>query len=119
MIKVAPLVGKDVTVRAYLARFCRLCHDQLFQVRRVCASSIGDIASIVGPNLTEEVLVIHNVAKSQTKWENMLSHVIPCLNRSVVSGFYARTMYGEFVKHVQNLLRFFRAVVNDYQEAGY
>lgn len=57
MSKLAPLVGKDITINWYLDRFCHLCHDKLFQVRKVCASSIGEMATVVGINLTEHVLV--------------------------------------------------------------
>ncbi|XP_035712717.1 serine/threonine-protein phosphatase 4 regulatory subunit 1 isoform X2 [Folsomia candida] len=59
MSKLAPLVGKDITINWYLDRFCHLCHDKLFQVRKVCASSIGEMATVVGINLTEHVLVSH------------------------------------------------------------
>ncbi len=57
MSKLAPLVGKDITIKCYLERFCHLCHDKLFQVRKVCASSIGEMASVVGSHITENVLV--------------------------------------------------------------
>jgi serine/threonine-protein phosphatase 4 regulatory subunit 1 len=60
MSKLAPLVGKDITIKYYLDRFCHLCADALFQVRKVCAMSIGDIAAVVGTNLTEKILVSSN-----------------------------------------------------------
>lgn len=57
MSKLARLVGKEIVVNWFLERFCILCQDSMFQVRRVCASSMGEIAAVIGTRLTETVLV--------------------------------------------------------------
>lgn len=35
MSKMAPLLGKDMTERLFLLRFCEMCTDPLFHVRKV------------------------------------------------------------------------------------
>lgn len=61
MSKLARFVGKEIVVKWFLERYCSLCQDPMFQVRRVCASSMGEIATVIGTRLTEAVLVIiHN-----------------------------------------------------------
>ena len=35
MSKMAPLLGKEMTERVFLARFCEMCGDPLFHVRKV------------------------------------------------------------------------------------
>jgi hypothetical protein len=36
MSKMAPLLGKEMTDRVFLNRFCEMCTDPLFHVRKVC-----------------------------------------------------------------------------------
>ncbi|XP_043082720.1 serine/threonine-protein phosphatase 4 regulatory subunit 1 [Puntigrus tetrazona] len=56
--KMAPMVGKDVTERLFLPRFCEMCCDcRMFHVRKVCAANFGDICSVVGGEATEELLL--------------------------------------------------------------
>ncbi|XP_067291244.1 serine/threonine-protein phosphatase 4 regulatory subunit 1 isoform X2 [Pseudorasbora parva] len=56
--KMAPMVGKDVTERLFLPRFCEMCCDcRMFHVRKVCAANFGDICSVVGGDATEELLL--------------------------------------------------------------
>uniref|UniRef100_A0A674D4A0 Serine/threonine-protein phosphatase 4 regulatory subunit 1 n=1 Tax=Salmo trutta TaxID=8032 RepID=A0A674D4A0_SALTR len=56
--KMAPMVGKDITERLFLPRFCEMCCDcRMFHVRKVCAANFGDICSVVGGDATEELLL--------------------------------------------------------------
>ncbi|XP_016396158.1 serine/threonine-protein phosphatase 4 regulatory subunit 1-like [Sinocyclocheilus rhinocerous] len=56
--KMAPMVGKDVTERLFLPRFCEMCCDcRMFHVRKVCAANFGDVCSVVGGEATEELLL--------------------------------------------------------------
>ncbi|XP_072536129.1 serine/threonine-protein phosphatase 4 regulatory subunit 1 isoform X2 [Salminus brasiliensis] len=56
--KMAPMVGKDITERLFLPRFCEMCCDcRMFHVRKVCAANFGDICSVVGAEATEELLL--------------------------------------------------------------
>uniref|UniRef100_G3T977 Protein phosphatase 4 regulatory subunit 1 n=1 Tax=Loxodonta africana TaxID=9785 RepID=G3T977_LOXAF len=58
MCKMAPMVGKDITERLILPRFCEMCCDcRMFHVRKVCAANFGDICSVVGQQATEEMLL--------------------------------------------------------------
>ncbi|XP_075389326.1 serine/threonine-protein phosphatase 4 regulatory subunit 1 isoform X2 [Tenrec ecaudatus] len=58
MCKMAPMVGKDITERLILSRFCEMCCDcRMFHVRKVCAANFGDICSVVGQQATEEMLL--------------------------------------------------------------
>ncbi|CAM4508413.1 unnamed protein product [Caretta caretta] len=58
MCKMASMVGKDITERLILPRFCEMCCDcRMFHVRKVCAANFGDICSVVGQQATEEMLV--------------------------------------------------------------
>ncbi|XP_054840611.1 serine/threonine-protein phosphatase 4 regulatory subunit 1 isoform X2 [Eublepharis macularius] len=58
MCKMATMVGKDITERLILSRFCEMCCDcRTFHVRKVCAANFGDICSVVGQQATEEMLV--------------------------------------------------------------
>ncbi|ETE66594.1 Serine/threonine-protein phosphatase 4 regulatory subunit 1, partial [Ophiophagus hannah] len=56
--KMASMVNKSTLERLLLPRFCELCSDgKLFQVRKVCAASFGDICSAVGQEATENNLI--------------------------------------------------------------
>ncbi|XP_043922486.1 serine/threonine-protein phosphatase 4 regulatory subunit 1 isoform X1 [Protopterus annectens] len=58
MCKMAPMVGRDITERLILPRFCEMCCDsRMFHVRKVCAANFGDICSVVGQEATEEMLL--------------------------------------------------------------
>ncbi|XP_048363126.1 serine/threonine-protein phosphatase 4 regulatory subunit 1 [Sphaerodactylus townsendi] len=58
MCKMATMVGKDITERLILPRFCEMCCDcRTFHVRKVCAANFGDICSVVGQQATEEMLL--------------------------------------------------------------
>ncbi|KAM6217483.1 serine/threonine-protein phosphatase 4 regulatory subunit 1 [Rhynchocyon petersi] len=58
MCKMASMVGKDITERLILPRFCEMCCDcRMFHVRKVCAANFGDICSVVGQQATEEQLL--------------------------------------------------------------
>ncbi|KAG8571254.1 hypothetical protein GDO81_011567 [Engystomops pustulosus] len=58
MCKMASMVGKDITERLILPRFCEMCCDcRMFHVRKVCAANFGDICSVVGQDATEKMLV--------------------------------------------------------------
>lgn len=57
MSKLAPLLGKDMTERLFLPRFCEMCTDPLFHVRKVCAGNFGDMCTVVGQDNTEQHLL--------------------------------------------------------------
>lgn len=57
MSRIAPFLGRDITERIFLRRFSQLCTINLFYVRRVCASNIGDFCAVVGKEEFEKVLV--------------------------------------------------------------
>uniref|UniRef100_T1DIQ7 Serine/threonine-protein phosphatase 4 regulatory subunit 1 n=1 Tax=Crotalus horridus TaxID=35024 RepID=T1DIQ7_CROHD len=58
MCKMASMVGKDITERLILPRFCEMCCDcRMFHVRKVCAANFGDICSVAGQQATEEMLL--------------------------------------------------------------
>lgn len=58
MCKMAPTVGKDITERLFLPRFCEMCCDcRMFHVRKVCAANFGEICSVVGQDATEGMLL--------------------------------------------------------------
>ncbi|XP_067652589.1 serine/threonine-protein phosphatase 4 regulatory subunit 1-like isoform X1 [Haliotis asinina] len=54
MSKMAPLLGKDITERQFLSRYCEMCTDPLFHVRKVCAANFGELCAVVGTENTEE-----------------------------------------------------------------
>lgn len=56
---------RDQAVSLFLAKFTALCSDPLFHIRKVCASTLGDLSRLLGPELTERVLVPHLVSLSQ------------------------------------------------------
>jgi len=55
--KMAPLIGKEMAERLFLARFATLCVDPLFHVRKVCAANFGDFSGVVGSDSTEQTLL--------------------------------------------------------------
>ncbi|KAM6953821.1 serine/threonine-protein phosphatase 4 regulatory subunit 1 [Aplochiton taeniatus] len=56
--KMAPMVGRDITERLFLPRFCEMCCDcRMFHVRKVCAANFGDMCTVVGGEATEELLL--------------------------------------------------------------
>lgn len=57
MSKMAPMVGKEITERYFLAQFDNLCSDPLFHVRKVCASNFGEMCEVIGNELTETRLL--------------------------------------------------------------
>ncbi|XP_056155646.1 serine/threonine-protein phosphatase 4 regulatory subunit 1 isoform X2 [Lampris incognitus] len=58
MCQVSRVVGKDVTEKLFLPRFCQLCCDcRMFHVRKVCAANFGDMCSVVGGEATEQLLL--------------------------------------------------------------
>ncbi|XP_063779534.1 serine/threonine-protein phosphatase 4 regulatory subunit 1 isoform X2 [Pseudophryne corroboree] len=58
MCKIASMVGRDITERLILPRFCEMCCDcRMFHVRKVCAANFGDICSVVGQDATEKMLL--------------------------------------------------------------
>ncbi|KAK7505661.1 hypothetical protein BaRGS_00002932, partial [Batillaria attramentaria] len=57
MSKMAPLLGRDITERLFLPRFCEMLTDPLFHVRKVCASNFGEVCNVVGVQNSEEILL--------------------------------------------------------------
>ncbi|KAK7114611.1 serine/threonine-protein phosphatase 4 regulatory subunit 1-like [Littorina saxatilis] len=57
MSKMAPLLGRDITERMFLPRFCEMLTDPLFHVRKVCASNFGEVCNVVGVQNSEEILL--------------------------------------------------------------
>ncbi len=58
MSKLVRFLGKELTDKLLLPTFTKLCMDVSFHVRRVCAANFGDFCSVVGQELTENILVI-------------------------------------------------------------
>uniref|UniRef100_A0A5F4WI12 Serine/threonine-protein phosphatase 4 regulatory subunit 1 n=1 Tax=Callithrix jacchus TaxID=9483 RepID=A0A5F4WI12_CALJA len=59
MCKMAPMVGKDITERLILPRFCEMCCDcRMFHVRKkLMCNILKYICSVVGQQATEEMLL--------------------------------------------------------------
>ncbi|XP_045192061.2 serine/threonine-protein phosphatase 4 regulatory subunit 1-like isoform X1 [Mercenaria mercenaria] len=57
MSKMAPLLGKEMTDRVFLNRFCEMCTDPLFHVRKVCAANFGDFCAVVSQTSAEQKLL--------------------------------------------------------------
>ncbi|XP_038070184.1 serine/threonine-protein phosphatase 4 regulatory subunit 1-like isoform X2 [Patiria miniata] len=57
MSKVAPLIGKEITLNLVLPQFTELCSDSMFHIRKVCAANFGDICNVVGEEATEDLLL--------------------------------------------------------------
>ncbi|XP_076112169.1 serine/threonine-protein phosphatase 4 regulatory subunit 1-like isoform X2 [Mytilus galloprovincialis] len=57
MSKMSQLLGRDMTERLFLSRFCEMCTDPLFHVRKVCAANFGDFCTVVGQDNTERELL--------------------------------------------------------------
>lgn len=57
MTKMAPVIGKESSIEHFLEPFSELCEEQQLYVRKVCATNFGDFAAVVGPQITESVLV--------------------------------------------------------------
>ncbi|XP_055955388.1 serine/threonine-protein phosphatase 4 regulatory subunit 1-like isoform X3 [Patella vulgata] len=57
MSKMAPLLGKDITERLFLPRYCEMCTDPVFNVRKVCATNFGELCSVVGSDNSEKFLL--------------------------------------------------------------
>lgn len=57
MVRISLLVSKDVVEKLFLPKFCELCSESMFHIRKVCATSIGEMCRIVGPQLAEQYLV--------------------------------------------------------------
>ncbi|XP_020025648.2 serine/threonine-protein phosphatase 4 regulatory subunit 1 isoform X2 [Castor canadensis] len=56
--KMASMLSKSTVERLLLPRFCELCCDgKLVQIRKVCATSFGDICHAVGQEATEKFLI--------------------------------------------------------------
>uniref|UniRef100_A0AAZ3QF32 Serine/threonine-protein phosphatase 4 regulatory subunit 1 n=1 Tax=Oncorhynchus tshawytscha TaxID=74940 RepID=A0AAZ3QF32_ONCTS len=77
--KMAPMVGKDITERLFLPRFCEMCCDcRMFHVRKVCAANFGDICSVVGGDATEELLVHVDLFWFHSHPNDLLAFVSKC-----------------------------------------
>lgn len=57
MCKMAPLLGREMTERLFLAYFAQMCIDPLFHVRRICACNFGEMCVVVGGESTEHNLL--------------------------------------------------------------
>ncbi|XP_067934475.1 serine/threonine-protein phosphatase 4 regulatory subunit 1-like isoform X2 [Watersipora subatra] len=57
MVRISLLVSKDVVEKLFLPKFCELCSESMFHIRKVCATSIGEMCRIVGPQLAEQYLL--------------------------------------------------------------
>jgi len=57
MVRISPLVSRDVVEKLFLPKFCELCSESMFHIRKVCATSIGEMCRVVGPQLSEEFLL--------------------------------------------------------------
>ena len=57
MVRISPLVNNDVVEKLFLPKFCELCSESMFHIRKVCATSMGEMCRVVGPELSEQKLV--------------------------------------------------------------
>ncbi|XP_046588262.1 serine/threonine-protein phosphatase 4 regulatory subunit 1 isoform X1 [Neodiprion lecontei] len=57
MCKMAPLVGRELTERLFLDRFAKLCSDDIFYVRKVCAANLADFCAAVSKESIETILL--------------------------------------------------------------
>ncbi len=53
----APLVGREISVKVFMPRYAEMCTDALFHVRKMCATNFGDMCAVVGQENVEEHLV--------------------------------------------------------------
>lgn len=84
MCRMAPLLGGDLSRRVFLERFAALCSDGLFHVRKICAANFGEFSSVVGQEITENVLVntVSLIYSSSTLYYN--SHVLEVRNPNIL-----------------------------------
>ncbi|GLV33903.1 Protein phosphatase 2A at 29B [Carabus blaptoides fortunei] len=57
MGKMVPLLGRETTERLFLQRFSELCANNMFYIRKICASSFGEFCAVVGRGAYENVLL--------------------------------------------------------------
>lgn len=57
MIKMAPLFGYEIAKKTLLEKFCEMCEDVIFHVRKLCASIMGSWCKFMGEKDTEEILL--------------------------------------------------------------
>lgn len=60
MSRLATILGAEITERVFLQRFTELCSNNVFYVRKVCASHFGDFCSVISREAFEQILVRHN-----------------------------------------------------------
>uniref|UniRef100_A0A914V0Y0 Uncharacterized protein n=2 Tax=Plectus sambesii TaxID=2011161 RepID=A0A914V0Y0_9BILA len=58
-------VSLDWAYNVFLGKFTSFLQDPVFHIRKVCASSLGDISRMFGRELTEQVVVPHLLTLSQ------------------------------------------------------
>lgn len=57
MSKAAPVLGPEKTANLLLERYLELCDDEVYYVRRVCATYFPDICRVMEQEVTESRLV--------------------------------------------------------------
>lgn len=57
MCRMAPLVGRDITLKYFLEHIASFCVDSAFSVRQVCSMFFGDVCKVVGTEPTESILL--------------------------------------------------------------
>lgn len=57
MARLAPIIGSEKTEEFFLDRFLEMCVDDIYYVRRVCATNFPVICQVMGPDITETRLV--------------------------------------------------------------
>uniref|UniRef100_A0A915LDY7 Serine/threonine-protein phosphatase 4 regulatory subunit 1 n=1 Tax=Romanomermis culicivorax TaxID=13658 RepID=A0A915LDY7_ROMCU len=65
LCKLVSVLGRDKVIQLFLNRFTELCDDPLFHIRKTCATHLGEICKVLGPELTEKVLVLYLISLSQ------------------------------------------------------
>ncbi|XP_065570968.1 serine/threonine-protein phosphatase 4 regulatory subunit 1-like isoform X3 [Artemia franciscana] len=59
LCRISPLLGRDITLRHFLEEYICLCNDASMQIRKICASSFGEMCSVVGGDVVEKELLLH------------------------------------------------------------
>ncbi|XP_060521123.1 serine/threonine-protein phosphatase 4 regulatory subunit 1-like isoform X3 [Cylas formicarius] len=57
MIRLATLLGRDITERIFLPRFVELCCGSMFYIRKILASRIGTLCTVVGREAFEKMVL--------------------------------------------------------------
>lgn len=71
MVRISPVVRQVLVETVFLPKFCELCSESMFHIRKVCATTIGDMCRAVGPQLAEDYLVSISPIPSNTRHQTV------------------------------------------------